>query len=149
MCRFDELATPNANRQFKNSLTFLMQSSYTHIRMMQYESTKIFSLNFSFHDGYEQFTKFIARQIFPLYGIHSPDNLFMVLVSTCTFISKTHNHFWSTACILQMVHTMYVRMDARTNLYLQHCDSALRCRDKNSQAFKHSNPFNCYPGPIS
>ena len=86
---------------------------------------KNFSPNFSFHDSYEQFAKFFARQIFPLYGIHSLYNLFMVLASTCTLISKTHNHFWNTACTLQMVHTMYVRMDTRTNLYLQHCDSAL------------------------
>ena len=27
-----------------------------------------FSANFSFHDAYEQFAKFFARQIFPLYG---------------------------------------------------------------------------------
>jgi len=36
--------------------------------MMQHESAKIFSPNFSFHDGYEQFAKFFAHQIFPLYG---------------------------------------------------------------------------------
>ena len=35
---------------------------------MQYESTKFFSPTFSFHDGYEQFAKFFACQIFPLYG---------------------------------------------------------------------------------
>ena len=30
---------------------------------------QIFWPNFSFHDGYEQFAKFFARQILPLYGI--------------------------------------------------------------------------------
>ena len=45
-----------------------MQSSYTHIGTIQYESAKFFSPNFSFHDGYEQFAKSFAHQIFPLYG---------------------------------------------------------------------------------
>jgi len=35
---------------------------------MQYESAKFFLPSFSFHDAYEQFAKFFARQIFPLYG---------------------------------------------------------------------------------
>jgi len=39
---------------------------------MQYESAKFFSPNFSFHDGYEQFAKFFAHQIFPLYGMSFP-----------------------------------------------------------------------------
>jgi len=34
------------------------------------KAQKLFSPNFSFHDGYEHFVKFFARQIFPLYGMH-------------------------------------------------------------------------------
>jgi len=34
------------------------------------KAQNFFSPNFSFHDGYEQFAKYFAHQIFPLYCIY-------------------------------------------------------------------------------
>jgi len=65
----EEFKLTNWRRQTQIANLFLTQSSDMHIRMMQYESAKKFLANFSFHDSYEQFAKFFARQIFLLYGI--------------------------------------------------------------------------------